>query len=505
MSPIDVSISGGNIAQQDVDTIVCWVPEGATRLAGHAAQIDRAANGAITRMLRDGLISGRAGESDVVHGGRLRAKRVLVAGAGKPGPFDVHAERRTAGNLARTLRGLNSGRVAGSTQSSATGTSSATDLEAASAARVEGVLLGLYRFDRHHTRAEDRPRGSVTSIVFVEASARAATTATRGLVQGSAMAEATNFARDLSNEPANLMTPTIMATRAQEMAAREGLECTIIERAEAERLGMGSYLSVANGSHQPPKFIVLRYRGPNDARPVALIGKGITFDTGGTSIKPAAGMERMKGDMSGAASVLGAMLAIARLKPAVSVLGVAPCTENMPGGGATKPGDVVYAMDGQSIEVINTDAEGRLTLADGVAYARQQGANPLIDIATLTGAINVALGKVRYGVHTNNDRLMAELERASEQSGERLWRMPMDKEYFDSIKSDVAVVKNTGGAHAGSITGAQLIEMFAGDTPWAHLDIAGVMDVERDRGEWVKGMSGQPVRTLVHLVLNRAR
>jgi leucyl aminopeptidase len=189
----------------------------------------------------------------------------------------------------------------------------------------------------------------------------------------------------------------------------------------------------------------------------------------------------------------------------MSVLGVAPCTENMPGGGATKPGDVVYAMDGQSIEVINTDAEGRLILADGVAYAKQQGANPLIDVATLTGAINVALGKVRFGVHTNNDRLMADLERASEQSGERLWRMPMDKEYFDSIKSDVADVKNTGGAPAGSITGAKLIEMFAGDTPWAHLDIAGVMDVERDRGEWVKGMSGQPVRTLVHLVLNRAR
>jgi leucyl aminopeptidase len=502
MSPLEVTVSGGNIAQQDVDTIVCWVPEGAPRLAGHAAQLDRAANGAITRMVRDGLISGRSGETNVVHGGRLRAKRIVVVGAGKPAAFDVHAERRSAGNLARTLRGLNAGRVAWSTQSYATG---AVDVETASAARAEGVLLGLYRFDRHHTKEDDRPRGAVASVVFVEASARAAATAQRGLVQGRAMADATNFARDLANEPANLMTPTIMATRAQEMAAREGLECTVIERAEAERLGMGSYLSVANGSHQPPKFIVLRYRGGNDARPVGLIGKGITFDTGGTSIKPAAGMERMKGDMSGAASVLGAMLAIARLKPGVSVLGVAPCTENMPGGGATKPGDVVYAMDGQSIEVINTDAEGRLILADGVAYAKKEGANPLIDIATLTGAINVALGKVRYGVHTNNDRLMAELERASDQSGEKVWRMPMDKDYEELIKSDVADMKNTGGPQGGSITGAKLIEKFAGDTPWAHLDIAGVMDVERDRGEWVKGMSGQPVRTLVHLVLNRAR
>ncbi|MFN8639989.1 MAG: leucyl aminopeptidase [Dehalococcoidia bacterium] len=502
MSAPEVSVSGGTITQVDADTLVCWVPEGSSRLSGQAAQIDRATNGAIARMIRDGLITGRSGETTVVHGGRLKAHRVVVVGAGKSEPFDANAERRASGNLARTLRGMDAGRVAWSTQSYASGS---VDTELASAARVEGVLMGLYRFDRHHTKEADRPRGNVSSVVFVEASARAAAAAQRGLAQGVALAEATNFARDLANEPANLMTPTVMATRAQEMAAREGLECTVIERAEAERLGMGSYLSVANGSHQPPKFIVLRYRGANDAQPVALIGKGITFDTGGTSIKPAAGMERMKGDMSGAASVLGAMMAIARLKPPASVLGVAPCTENMPGGGATKPGDVVYAMDGQSIEVINTDAEGRLILADGVAYAKSQGATPLIDIATLTGAINVALGGVRFGVHTNNDALMADLERASERSGEKLWRMPMDREYFEQIKSDVADVKNTGGAPAGSITGAKLIEMFAGDTPWAHLDIAGVMDVSRDRGEWVKGMSGQPVRTLVHLVLNRAR
>ncbi len=503
MTNPDLSVSGGNIGQLDVDTVLCWVPEGSARLSGHAAAVDRATDGALALMIRDGLISGRAGETTVLHGGKLRAKRVVVAGAGKPAAFDPHAERRNAGNVARTLRGLNAGRVAWSAQTYATGTVDAT---VAAAARAEGVVMGLYRFDKHHTREADRPRGAVTSVVFVEASARAATAAERGVAQGIAMADATNFARDLANEPANLMTPTIMATHAQEMASREGLECTIIERAEAERLGMGSYLSVANGSHQPPKFIVLRYRGRGaQSAPIALIGKGITFDTGGTSIKPAAGMERMKGDMSGAASVLGAMLAIARLKPSVSVLGVAPCTENMPGGGATKPGDVVYAMDGQSIEVINTDAEGRLVLADGVAYAKQQGATPLVDIATLTGAINVALGKVRYGVHTNNDALMADLERASALSGEKLWRMPMDSEYEDQIKSDVADVKNTGGAPAGSITGAKLIEKFAGDTPWAHLDIAGVMDVERDRGEWVKGMSGQPVRTLVHLVLNRSK
>jgi leucyl aminopeptidase len=216
-------------------------------------------------------------------------------------------------------------------------------------------------------------------------------------------------------------------------------------------------------------------------------------------------MERMKGDMTGAAAVIGAMQAIARLAPAVNVLAIAPCTENMPSGSATKPGDVVYAMDGQSIEVLNTDAEGRLVLADGLAYARREGATTLIDVATLTGAMSVALGAVRIGLFSNNDRLVAELERASAASGERLWRMPMDPEYFDLIKSDVADIKNTGGAPAGSITAAKFLERFAGDTPWAHLDIAGVMDSTSESGVLVKGNSGKPVRTLVHLVLGRAR
>jgi leucyl aminopeptidase len=498
---MQLEINSGAIAQQDTDTIVCFVGEGQARLSGHAAQLDRSLNGAVARLLRDGLFSGRAGETQVLHGGRLRAKRVVVAGTGKPAAINYAGERRAAGNLARTLRGMNAGRVAWSAQSYATG---ARDDEQMAAARAEGVLLGLYRFDRHHTKEGDRPRGSVDAVTFVEPAARGVAAARRGVEQGTVLAEATNFSRDLANEPANLMTPTIMATRAQEMAARSGLECTVIERAEAERLGMGSYLSVAAGSHQPPKFIVLRYRA-NGGRPIGLVGKGITFDTGGISLKPGAGMESMKGDMSGAAAVLGAMQAIAQLKPNVHVLGIAPCTENMPGGSATKPGDVVYAMDGQSIEVLNTDAEGRLVLADGIAYAKQEGCNPLVDVATLTGAMMVALGGVRYGVHTNNDRLFGDLERASERSGEPLWRMPMDKDYDELIKSDVADMKNTGGRGAGSITGAKLLERFAGDTPWAHLDIAGVMNAPRDRGEYVKGASGQPVRTLVHYVQGRAR
>ena len=244
-----------------------------------------------------------------------------------------------------------------------------------------------------------------------------------------------------------------------------GLECEVIERAAAERMGMNSYLSVAQGSQQPPKFIVLRYRGGRGRRSIGLVGKGITFDTGGISLKPPANMERMKGDMSGAAAVIGAIGAIARLEPAVNVTAIAPCTENMPSGTATKPGDVFYAMDGQTIEVINTDAEGRLVLADALAYARSQGCTPLVDVATLTGAMAIALGNVRVGVFANNDRLYADLERAASASGEKLWRFPLDDEYDEQIRSDVADIKNTGGRGAGSITAAKFLHRFAGRHP----------------------------------------
>jgi leucyl aminopeptidase len=302
------------------------------------------------------------------------------------------------------------------------------------------------------------------------------------------------------------MTPTIIANRAQQMASEVGLECRIIERAEAERLKMGSYLSVAAGSIQPPKFIVLTYNGAKaKGQYIGLIGKGITFDTGGISLKPGAGMEAMKGDMSGAASVIGAMQAIARLKLPVNVMAVAPCTENMPSGSATKPGDVVYAMDGTSIEVINTDAEGRLVLADGIAFARDNGCTSIIDIATLTGAMGVALGRVRMGLFSNNDDLAAEVDKAAQTTGELAWRLPMDAEYYEQIKSDVADIKNTGGRDAGSITAAKFLEVFAKDTPWVHLDIANVMSASSDKGWQVKGMKGTPVRTLVEFVKSRAK
>jgi len=500
---MEITVVSGSIVDVVADTYAIQVYEGSRRISTEAQAIDKALGGAITRMIEDGLIKGTAGELTVLPAGRrLKAKRVFIVGLGKRGGATIDGMRERTGNLSRRFRDLDVGHCATSFQEIV----AALDPEEAGRTYAEASTMSLYRFDRHHTREADRPKYRVDRVTLVVPNARAAAAVRRGAEVGAVLGEATNMARDLANEPANLMTPTIVAARAQQLAAEVGLECKIIERAEAERLKMGSYLSVANGSIQPPKFIVLTYRGAaRGARTLALIGKGITFDSGGISIKPALDMDRMKGDMSGAAAVIAAIGAIARLKAKVNVMAIAPCTENLPSGSATKPGDVVYAMDGTSIEVLNTDAEGRLVLADAISYAKSQGASTLIDVATLTGAMGIALGAHRTGVFCNNDRVMAEVERAAGLTNERVWRMPLDQEYMDQIKSDVADLKNTGGAPAGSITAAQFLHHFAGDTPWAHFDIAGVMHKTADSGPWVKGMSGNPVRTLVHFALGRAR
>lgn len=501
---VELTSARGSILDQQAESYVIPLAEGNRRLSGATAEVNARAGGIIARMRRDGLLRGTRGEITVLPAlGDVPGTRIIVLGTGPAAEGNPDRLRALAGTLARRLRDLDAGRVALAAQAPLA--AAGGDVEEAASALAEGLLLGSYRFDRHRTSEEDRPKGTVRSVAVVTGSARQAAATDRGLTQGRILAEATNEARDLENEPANHMTPTDIATHALELAAESGLECTVIERSEAERLGMGSYLSVAAGSVQPPKFIVLRYRGAGRARPLALIGKGITFDTGGISLKPGAGMEAMKADMSGAAAVIAAMRAIGRLQPRANVLAIAPCTENMPGGSATKPGDVVYAMDGQSIEVINTDAEGRLVLADGIAYARRERAAAIVDVATLTGAMSVALGAVRSGVFASNDRLYAELERAGGAAGERLWRLPLDEEYARALRSDVADVKNVGGRAAGSITAAKFLQRFVGDTPWAHIDIAGVMSADRDHGEWVKGASGIPARTLVRLALGRSR
>ena len=477
--------------------LLVFAPAG-TPLGGGAAQgLNAALDGALSGLVADGELTGTRRQVTTLHTlGKIPAKRVHVGGLGDAAAITVESVRDAAATAARAARGLGGGALAvavGGAPLDALGE------ETVATAVVEGVLLGLYRFDRHLHPTE--PIKVIDTLTLCGADAAALH---RAIDRGRALAEATCFARDLANEPGNILTPTEMASRASAWADENGLECQILEAEECERLGMGSFLGVARGSHQPPKFIVLRYHGGGPEPGVGLIGKGITFDTGGISIKPAANMEAMKQDMSGGAAVIAAIGAIARLQPPVNVTAIVPATENMPGGNAIKPGDILTAMNGTTIEVINTDAEGRLILADALCYANHLGLTPLVDVATLTGACSVALGTVATGLMTNDDALGQRVMEAGQRAGENIWQLPMYEEYEEQIKSTVADVKNTGGRPAGAITAAKFLAKFAGGTPWAHLDMAGTDDAEKDSGVTVKGATGVPVRALIQFVLAHA-
>jgi leucyl aminopeptidase len=498
---MEVRVTAGDIAATQADVIVVNLFEGVESPGGATGTVDRALDGVITRLIALGDIRGKAGELTTVHThGKIPAPRVLVAGLGKPADFDIDAVRNLAATIARHLRRPGVRSVA--TVAHGAGIAGLDPVLCAQAI-AEGALLGSYRFQRHKaTTLKDEDRAEIESLVIVEHEASRVPMMAQAVERGRQLAEATNLARDLANEPANHLTPTLLAERAVAMANAAGLSSQVLERADMEAKGMGALLSVARGSHQPPKLVVISYKGRGaEGYDLALVGKGITFDTGGISIKPAANMEAMKADMTGAASVIAAMRAIAALGPKVDVVAIAPCTENMPGGNATKPGDVVTAMDGRTIEIINTDAEGRLVLADAICYAKDLGARNIVDVATLTGAVTTALGDVAYGVMTNNDALAGRLEAAAAAAGEKTWRLPMFKEYDELLRSDVADMKNVGTRGAGTIVGAKFLEPFVGDTPWVHLDIAGVDLAEKDRGWVSKGASGYSVRALVNLAL----
>jgi leucyl aminopeptidase len=498
---MEISVRRGDIASYPAKAIIVALFEG-TAPSGATAAVDQALGGAISQLIKEGEVHGKANELTLVHTlGRIPSPRVLVLGLGKPQEFDLDKLRSAIAAAARHLRSHSADSVAAVAHGAgARGLSP----EACAQAIVEGAVLGLYTFQRHKKKEEDERE--ISDLILVEREAAELRALRRGVERGRILAEATNWARDLANEPANYLTPTDMAERAKAVAAERGLECQVLERKDMEKLGMGALLGVAKGSHQPPKFIILHYRGGKEgATPLGLVGKGITFDTGGISIKPSPGMAEMKSDMAGGAAVIAAMSAIAQLKPKINVTALVPATENMPGGGAQKPGDVVRALNGKSIEVVNTDAEGRLILADALSYARRLGLSPVVDVATLTGAIITALGRAIMGAMTNNEALLDRLREASAAAGEKLWQLPLLEEYKEHIKSEVADIKNTGNREAGSITGALFLQEFIEDTPWVHLDIAGVDHVEKEKGVLLKGSSGIPVRTLVNLALSLAR
>jgi len=477
--------------------------EGVRSPGGATGAVDRALDGAISRLISEGEVKGKKEELNLIHTfGRLPADRVLVLGLGKSGEFNQDTVRQLMAQACRYLRGH--GIKEAATIAHGAGIAG-MDAESSARAIVEGSVLGLYRFNRHVTRDEDK--AELQELKIVERDPSKVGALEQGAERGRILADAACMTRDMVNEPANVMTPTRLVEEANRVAAEHGLEIEVLEREDMERLGMGALLGVAQGSRQPPKLIVLRYKGDeeNSGQNLGLLGKGITFDSGGISIKPSSGMEEMKGDMAGAASVISSMAAIAQLKPRLNITVIAAATENMPGGGAQRPGDIVRVMDGKTIEVVNTDAEGRLVLADAVAYARKLGLSPIVDVATLTGACVIALGHICTGVMGNDQELIGRLIESGRDAGEKMWQLPIFEEYKEQYKSTVADIKNVGGRPAGTITGAMIIGEFAGETPWAHLDIAGTSYTDKEAGYQVKGATGVPVRTLVNLVLGMAR
>ncbi|MBI2323475.1 MAG: leucyl aminopeptidase [Chloroflexi bacterium] len=374
----------------------------------------------------------------------------------------------------------------------------------AAQATVEGAIYSMWRPEVHRSAAADRklpPLASLALVTTEKADLKAA------IRRGEAVGDAVNVARRLANEPANKMTPTILADEARVLAKEHGIEIDVFDRERCRKLGMNSYLSVAQGSHEPPRFIVMRWRGRGGrGYDIAFVGKGITFDSGGISIKGAEGLHHMKADMTGAASVVAAIAAVARLGTKANVLAVAPCTENLPGGGATKPGDVFTSMSGRTVEVINTDAEGRLVLVDGVTYAQREGARRVVDVATLTGAIQIALGNHFTGLFGRPDGFVQEVRAAGTAAGDRLWPMPLTDEYREEIRSEIADIANSAGREGGAIKGAAFIDSVVDDgTEWAHLDIASTYWSDKDRPQSPKGPQGPAVRTLIELAARAAR
>ncbi len=454
------------------------------------ATSDAAVANAAAELISAGEVTAKMFETVLVHRPQgLKARRLLLVGGGKAKNFSAYELRKLAGTAVRFLKpkGLRSFALLAPEL--------ASGMAEVARSTVEGAFVGNFDPDKYKSDRKDQRVDELT--VIAPNGDRAALE--RALEEGRIIGEAQNFTRELANEPSNRMTPTILGERAREMAKEVGIRCDVYGRDKLQELKMGAFLSVAQGSDEPPALIVMRYEPEGaPATPVlGLVGKGITFDSGGISIKPSEGMEKMKYDMSGGATMIGVMRALAQLKPKLKVVGVVCATENMPSGKAQKPGDVQIAMSGKAIEIINTDAEGRLVLADGLHYARQLGATHLVDAATLTGAVMVALGGVNAGVFANDDPMWERFRTAMERAGEKMWRLPLDPEYFEMIRSSIADIVNSGGRWGGAVTAAMFLKEFVDDTPWIHLDIAGTAWMDENKAWIAKGPSGVAVRSLI--------
>ena len=488
-----LSLSQSGLTETRADALILGRHADEARLSPGLAAVDEALGGLLTRVMAAEKFEGKAGQLTHVHadGRRLRTPRVLVAGLGPKKASNAEIVRRAAAAAARRARDL------GARSAAAYLAADGLSARARAQATVEGAILGTYRFDRY---LKEKSPKQLEALTVVEPEGRQRAAAGEGMRAGEIWAAATCLTRDLVNEPANVVTPAYLARRAQEIAKAGRLGLKVLERTDCAKLGMGAYIGVAQGSEEPPKFIHLTYTPRGRARRrVAIIGKGITFDSGGLDLKPADGMYRMKDDMAGAATVLGLFSALPKLRLPVEVHGLIAATENMPSGTAQRPGDVVRAMNGLTIEIGNTDAEGRLTLADALAYAvKEIKPTEMIDLATLTGAIVIALGQAVSGVFASDDPLAGRVLGAAEAAGEKMWRMPLHDEYKDGLKSDIADLNNISSQRGGgAIVAGLFMRDFTGGRPWAHLDIAGTAFTERELPLGPKGATGVGVRTLL--------
>src|SRR6266481_3073239 len=496
---MQITLDTKPFAALETDALVTYVFENGDSAQGRPAELDKLTGGMLSRLSKCGELTGKSLETTQLHApAGVKAARLLLVGAGKREQFNPATLRKVAGAALRYLKARAAHKVVFLLREG-------DSTEELAQAITESAIVADFETDKYKTdKKNDKFIETFTIAGFTDAGKAVGE---KGIARGRIIGDAQNFARDLVNEPSNKLTPKILAEKAEAMAKESGLSADILDEKRIADLKMGALLSVAQGGPEPPRMIVVTYKPATPPKPgapvIGFVGKAVTFDTGGISIKPADGMEKMKYDMAGGATMLGVMRALAALKPSVKVICVVPSTENMPGGKAQKPGDIQTAMSGKTIEVLNTDAEGRLILADGIHYAKQLGATHLVDAATLTGAIVVALANVNVGVFGSDQPFTDKLLASAKAVGEKMWQMPIDDDYREFIKGTVADIQNIGsGKGGGAITGAMFIKEFTGDTPWIHLDIAGTAWNDDAKPWLAKGPTGVALRTLVHLIMS---
>lgn len=472
---------------------------------GELAELDKHLDGLVARLIEQGEIGGKFREFTMIHTDKIKSPRILIMGLGKRKEFDVDRIRSMAGRSARILRRINALNIAYSSF-----TDFGAETEIAAQCITEGVMMGLYHFKRHKTVQKEKE--PIKTVQIIARNGDAPDALSRGIELGEVLADATMLSRDLANEPANFMTPTYFADKAVELARQLNIEYYVIDEAGMKEQGMGAILAVTRGSDEPAKIVVLKYLKNPGGPTLGLVGKGITFDSGGLDLKPGDSMIRMYDDCSGACSVLGAMVAIAKRKLPVNVIGVMPMCENMPSGKAFHPGDIITSMSGKTIEILSTDAEGRLILADGITLIKKTGVDMIVDIATLTGGCVTALGYTASGIMGNDDKLIDLVKAAGAKAAENMWQLPLFEEYFSQIHSDVADMENSGGRAASACTAGKFLQQYVDDTPWVHIDIAGTAMIERERTAYTKkpylpkeGATGVGVRTMYHLADSLAK